>query len=46
MFTIDIDIAQYATLWLAVAAARAWMLEAKRSVTIYKDGKPERFLRY
>ncbi len=46
MFTIDIEITQYATLWLAMAAARAWMLSAHRSVTIYKDGEPVRLLRY
>jgi len=46
MFTIDIESKEYPVMWLAIAAAHAWMREAHRSVTIYKDGKPIRFLRY
>ena len=46
MSTIDIETTQYPAMWLAIAAAYAYMREAHRSVTIYKNGKRVRFLRY
>jgi len=46
MFTIGIESTEYPVMWLAIAAAYAWMREAHSSVTIYKDGQPVRFLRY
>jgi hypothetical protein len=46
MFTIGTELKEYPAMWLAMAAAYAWMREAHRSVTIYQDGKPMRFLRY
>lgn len=46
MFTIGIEVTQYPAMWLAIAAAHAWMRQAHQSVTIYQDGKPVRLLRY
>lgn len=46
MFTIDIEEKKYPHIWMAIAVARAWMIQGHRSMTIFKDGKAVRFLRY
>jgi len=46
MFTIDGEGNEYPSLHLAIAAARQLSLAYQRSITILKDGKFCRLLRY
>lgn len=46
MFTINGEGHEYAHIGLVLAAARAWMIDFRKSVTIYQNGEPLRLLRY
>jgi hypothetical protein len=46
MFTIDGEGDQYPDFWVILGVAKQLSVDLGRSVTIYKNGKPFKFLRY